>query len=32
VPYAAAGDALRGARDMTGKTIVDISHPVTHQG
>ena len=29
VPYAAAGDALRGAGDVTGKTIVDISNPVT---
>jgi 8-hydroxy-5-deazaflavin:NADPH oxidoreductase len=29
VPYAAAADALRGAGDVTGKTIVDISNPVT---
>jgi predicted dinucleotide-binding enzyme len=29
VPYAAAGDALRGAGDVTGKTVVDISNPVT---
>ncbi len=29
MPYAAAGDALRGAGDVTGKTIVDISKPVT---
>jgi hypothetical protein len=29
VPYAATADALRGAGDVTGKTIVDISNPVT---
>lgn len=29
VPYAAAADALRGAGDVTGKTIVDITNPVT---
>jgi 8-hydroxy-5-deazaflavin:NADPH oxidoreductase len=29
VPYAAAADALRGAGDLTGRTIVDISNPVT---
>jgi 8-hydroxy-5-deazaflavin:NADPH oxidoreductase len=29
VPYAAAADAVRGAGDVTGKTIVDISNPVT---
>jgi 8-hydroxy-5-deazaflavin:NADPH oxidoreductase len=29
VPYAAAADALRGAGDVTGKTVVDISNPVT---
>src|SRR5688572_19985215 len=29
VPYSAAADALRGAGDVTGKTIVDISNPVT---
>ena len=29
VPYSAAAEALRGAGDVTGKTIVDISNPVT---
>ena len=29
VPYGAAADALGGAGDVTGKTIVDISNPVT---
>jgi 8-hydroxy-5-deazaflavin:NADPH oxidoreductase len=29
VPYAAAADAIRGAGDVTGKTVVDISNPVT---
>ncbi|HUR95614.1 MAG TPA: NADPH-dependent F420 reductase [Gemmatimonadales bacterium] len=29
VPYAAATDALRGAGDVTSKTIVDITNPVT---
>jgi 8-hydroxy-5-deazaflavin:NADPH oxidoreductase len=29
VPYAAAADALRGAGNLTGKTIVDITNPVT---
>ena len=29
VSYAAAADALRSAGDLTGKTIVDISNPVT---
>jgi 8-hydroxy-5-deazaflavin:NADPH oxidoreductase len=29
VPYAAAAEALRGAGDVSGKTIVDITNPVT---
>jgi hypothetical protein len=29
VPYVAAADALRGAGDLTGKTLVDITNPVT---
>ena len=29
VPYAAAADALRGAGDVAGKAVVDISNPVT---